>query len=133
MLSHLAKMIMTPQTWLLLNVFTIIVASMYSKYNGCYLGPYHVTESRYRAVTQTELKKDDAELRDLIGKIHTISPGLHPKTSYKNMMLEMASMCAPGYWFTLKPLQKDMLSLWKSNGNIVYFVRPSYCFSKCKI
>ena len=112
-------------------------------YNGCYLGPYHVTESRYRAVTQTELKKDDAKLRDLIGKIHTISPGLHSKTSSKNMMLEMASMCAPGYWFTLEPLQKDMLSLWKSNGDIVSwklhtvreddFVRPSYCFSKCKI
>jgi hypothetical protein len=102
-----------------------------------------VTESRYRAVTQAELKKDDATLRDLMGKIHIISPGLHSKTPGKDMMLEMASMCAPGYWFTLEPLQKDMLSLWKSKGDIVSwklhtvreddFVRPSYYLPKDRI
>ena len=53
------------------------------------------------------------------------------------MMLKMVSMCAPGYWFTLEPLQKDILSLWKSKRDIVSwklhpvreddFVRPSYC------
>jgi hypothetical protein len=89
------------------------------------------------------LKEDDAKLRDLMGKIHIISPGLHLKTPGKDMMLEMASMCAPGYWFTLEPLQKDMLSLWKSKGGIVSwklhtvreddFVRPSYYLPKNRI
>ena len=52
-------------------------------------------------------------------------------------------MCAPGYWFTLEPLHKDFLELWKSKDNVVPwilhavteagFVRPSYHLPKDKV
>ena len=80
-------------------------------YNGCYLGPYHVIESRYRAVPQEEARQDDARFRLLLSKLNNSNPNVYPKTLGKEMQLEMASTCAPGYWFTLEPLHTDFLEL----------------------
>ena len=54
-------------------------------YNGCYLGPYHVIESRYRAVTQEEASQDDARFRELLSKLNDIDPNVYPKTLGKEM------------------------------------------------
>ena len=109
-------------------------------YNGMYLGTWFVQEVAMKTLPQDEVKKELCAYSSLLPKLNNFDSIQFPATDInKQMENELSSMSGVGFWFVLKPLCPDILTLWEGSSKVSWelksctkesFVLPSIRVSK---